>query len=86
MADPENVMEQRIAYCSVCDRPVRVLVRKDAPPWPDPAGARLDDVVCLEHGETCTGSMCPIFDIPTEQMRENLAAHERASSEGETPT
>ncbi|MDP2959752.1 MAG: hypothetical protein Q8N53_25335 [Longimicrobiales bacterium] len=35
-----------------------------------------DDVVCLDHGEICSvGTVCPIFDVPSEQMKQNLDAH-----------
>jgi hypothetical protein len=75
-------MEQRMAYCATCDRPVRVMVRENAA-----TGATVDpdDVVCLDHGEVCgAGTVCPIFDVPTEKMKENLKAL-RNTEEGETP-
>lgn len=71
-------MESRIAYCATCDRPVRVLVKKEAPAWPSPHDLGSSDVVCLEHGETCSsGTVCPIFDVPSEQMQENLETYRR---------
>lgn len=65
-------MKLRTAYCSACDRNVRVVVRGELlesgeAALPDPA-----ELVCLEYGETCTGDMCPLFEVPTEQMRKNL--------------
>lgn len=64
-------METHWAYCSACDRQVEVAVR--------PAGRRdaetgepLDALVCLEVGHTCTGALCPITDVPPEEMREAL--------------
>jgi len=72
----------RIAYCSACDRPVRVRVREGAPEWTPPADAVPSDIVCLEYGETCTGSMCPLFDVPTERMKNSYEAHRRATEEG----
>jgi hypothetical protein len=75
-------MEVRTAYCATCDRSVRVLVEKDVPDWPSPEGADLSRVVCLEHGETCTGSMCPVFDVPSAHMKEQLAEYRRASAGG----
>jgi hypothetical protein len=64
-------MEVRTAYCSACDRNVRVMVKPEAleegSDGHDPS-----DLVCLEYGESCTGDMCPLFDVPTEQMKENL--------------
>ena len=63
-------MDLRMAYCATCDRPVRVVVKK-APPPGEPVSP--DDVVCLDHGEVCgEGTICPIFDVPSEQMKKNL--------------
>lgn len=75
-------METKMAFCATCDRPVKVVVKPDPTRQPDdPIGA--DDVVCLEHGETCgAGTICPIFDIPSETMKENLRAHRSADQEG----
>ncbi len=67
-------MEIRMAYCAICDRPVRVIVKRHVPPGEQP---NPDDVVCLDHGEICSeGTICPIFDVPTEQMKESLRVHE----------
>ena len=77
-------MDTRMAYCATCDRPVRVLVKKEAKPWPDASQPDPADIVCLEHGDTCTGSMCPLFDVPSEKMKENLEAHTRAAGEEES--
>jgi hypothetical protein len=76
-------METRIAFCATCDRPVRVLVKKAAPAWPTPHDLEPSDVVCLEHGETCSaGTICPIFDVPSEQMEENLEEYRRQAEIG----
>ena len=77
-------METRMAYCATCERPVRVLVKKEAPAWPSPQEMYPTNVVCLEHGETSTGAMCPIFDVPSEQMKENLEAHRREAQGDES--
>lgn len=55
------------AWCSGCDRKVRVtvhprVVREGREPGPE-------DLVCLEHGDTCTGDLCPIFDVPSDEMK-----------------
>lgn len=71
-------MEIRTAYCATCDRPVRVVVQEEPPPWPSAEATGPTSVVCLEHGDTCTGSMCPVFDVPTAQMREKLEAYRQA--------
>ena len=73
-------MKQRMAFCATCDRPVRVMVMKDVEPGED---IYPDDVVCLDHGEVCGAStVCPIFNVPSEQMKENLEALGR-TGEGE---
>ena len=63
-------MEIRTAYCSACDRNVRVIRQPRAPDAQGPPDA--SELICLEYGETCTGGMCPLFDVPSERMRENL--------------
>lgn len=72
-------METRMAFCATCDRPVKVVVKPSATRGPeDPITA--DDVVCLEHGETCgIGTVCPIFDVPSESMKKKLDAHRGTS-------
>lgn len=77
-------METRVAYCATCDRPVRVLVRREALAWPSPEQLDSTDIVCLEYGETCTGSMCPLFDVPSAQMKKNLDEFRKSKSEPET--
>jgi hypothetical protein len=77
----EPAMETRLAYCATCDRPVRVLVKNEAPSWPSPQELDPNDIVCLEHGETCTGTMCPIFDVPSEEMKAKLAEYRRKAEE-----
>jgi len=65
-------MEHRMAFCATCDRPVRVMVKGSVAPG---AEVNPDDVVCLDHGEVCgSGTVCPIFDVPSEQMKANLDA------------
>ncbi len=75
-------MEVRTAYCATCERTVRVLVEQDVHAWPSPEGADLSRVVCLEHGETCTGSMCPVFEVPSARMKEQLEEYRRATAGG----
>jgi len=42
-------------------------------------------VVCLDHGEVCgAGTVCPIFEVPSEQMKKNLEAL-RNAGKGGTP-
>jgi hypothetical protein len=65
-------MKTHFAYCSACDRQVEVLAREDLPESHSPTAHDASNVVCLEYGDSCTGSMCPLFDLPTEQMQEAL--------------
>lgn len=74
-------MKIHVAYCATHDRPVRIMAKESAPNFPSPEGADPSDLVCLEHGETCTGGMCPIFDVPSDEMRARLKEYE-ASLEG----
>ncbi len=59
--------EIRVAYCSVCDREVRVRVR--APPGFEerdiPSSKDLDSIVCLDVGDDCTGAFCPFGVEPS---------------------
>ena len=71
-------METQIAYCSACDRDVTVLVTnasvQDAQaPMPDA------EVVCLEIGEQCTGSLCPVSAVSPAAMRVRLVRSGRGS-------
>lgn len=75
-------MKVRTAYCSACDRNVRVLLEEGREPRPAP-GEDPHDLVCLEYGESCTGDMCPLFKVPTEQMRVKLARY--LSTDDTTP-
>ena len=77
-------IDAQLAYCSGCDRKVRVIVnpqtvKKGRQPTPE-------DLICLEHGDSCTGDMCPLFDVPSEEMKNrysDLIARARERTEGE---
>lgn len=63
---PDRGLDVHLAYCSGCDRQVRVAVNpKVAEEGRTPTA---DDLICLEHGEACTGSLCPIFGVPSKEM------------------
>ncbi len=62
-------MAVRMVYCSACDRNVALMVESEAE-LPKRSNT---DCVCLDYGEKCTGEMCPILAIPSEQVRANLA-------------
>ena len=64
-------MKTHKAYCSACDRQVEVVVPGDLPEGTLPSAHDPAACICLEYGETCTGSLCPLFEIPTGQMEEN---------------
>lgn len=58
------------AYCSACDHPVTVVPLREFPEAEWPEGADENGVVCVDMGESCTGELCPLFEVPTETMRE----------------
>lgn len=62
----EHDMEVHLAYCAGCDRQVKVVVNPDvAASGRDPLPS---DLICLEHGTACSGKLCPIFGVPSEEM------------------
>lgn len=58
-------MDVKTAYCSACDRTVRVVLDADGGTRHD-TGDDPHELVCLEYDETCTGDLCPLFKIPPE--------------------
>ena len=74
-------MEIYTAYCSACDREVRVTLKPGHEGEGEPSIHDVENVVCLEHGKSCTGEMCPVFDVPTGQMRAKLEEFERTSED-----
>ena len=64
-------MRTQKAFCSACDRQVEVVVPEDLPEGALPSAHDPAKCICLEFGESCTGSMCPLFEVPTGQMEEN---------------
>ncbi|MFC1659940.1 hypothetical protein ACFL3S_00560 [Gemmatimonadota bacterium] len=64
-------MKTQKAYCSACDRQVEVVVPEELPEGTLPSAHDPAACVCLEYGESCTGSLCPLFEVPTGQMAEN---------------
>lgn len=67
-------MEVQTAYCSALDRQVEVVPLSEFPAEARPADYPEDTLICLDYGAYCTGSMCPLFRIPTSEMKELLAA------------
>jgi hypothetical protein len=70
-------MDIHMAYCSACDRQVRVTLR----PGADSDDPQPEDLVCLDHGTVCTGSLCPLFLVPPPEMKERL--EKMAEEEGQ---
>ena len=52
-------MKSQTAYCSACDKDVNIVVT-DQPSQDGQANVHDAEVVCLEIGDACTGSLCPI--------------------------
>ena len=52
-------MKTQTAFCSACDRDVRVVITED-PIHDGQANVHDAEIVCLEIGERCTGNMCPV--------------------------
>jgi hypothetical protein len=65
-------MNTHTAYCSACDSDVHVVIT-DAPVHSDQAPVGAAEVVCLDFGNRCTGSMCPMFGLPRILMGVRLA-------------
>ena len=59
-------LEVHLAYCSGCDRQVKVAVNPKV--VAEGRAPTANDLICLEHGEACTGSLCPIFGVPSKEM------------------
>ena len=64
-------MDKHRAYCSACDRQVDVVVKPGARTNPV-TGEAEDEIICLEMGESGTGSMCPMCDVPTDEMKRSV--------------
>ncbi|UCG75052.1 MAG: hypothetical protein JSV95_09920 [Gemmatimonadota bacterium] len=65
--------EIRVAYCSACDREVRLQV--PAAPVADESSQESAGAsshlrgVCLDVGDDCTGAFCPFGDQPPIEKR-----------------
>jgi hypothetical protein len=65
-------MITQTAFCSACDQDVSVVIT-DPPVMAEQAPTGGGDVVCLDFGSRCTGSMCPMFGLPRILMGVRLA-------------
>ena len=62
----ESEMVFHLAYCSGCDRQVKVVVDPEVvAAGREPTAS---DLICLEHGNACTGDLCPVFGVPSAEM------------------
>ena len=61
-------MKAQTAFCSACDRDVQILIT-DVPAEQD-AQAPIGDaeIICLEIGAQCTGSLCPVGAVSPAAM------------------
>jgi len=64
-------MIAQTAYCSACDKDVRIIVT-DEPSHDGQANLHDSEIVCLEIGDGCTGSLCPIGAAPPTVMAARL--------------
>ncbi len=64
-------MKSQTAYCSACDKDVQIVVT-DEPSADGHANLHDSEIVCLEIGDNCTGSMCPIGAAPASVMAARL--------------
>jgi hypothetical protein len=65
-------MKTERIFCSACDHEVHVVLT-DIPSTEGHATLPDVELVCLEIGETCTGSMCPLGAESPEVMASRLA-------------
>jgi hypothetical protein len=61
-------MKSQIAFCSACDRDVRIVITQQ-PSQDGHANLHDSEAVCLEIGETCTGALCPVGAAPPSVMQ-----------------
>jgi len=61
-------MRATTAFCSACDRDVRVIL-PEVPPHDAQAPVSDAEIVCLEVGERCTGALCPVGAVSPTVMR-----------------
>ncbi len=66
------VIDAHLAYCSGCDRQVRVIVNPKA--LREGRKPTEKDLICMEHGESCTGNLCPLFNVPSTEMKERFGS------------
>ena len=65
-------MKVQMAYCSACDRDVQIAFPTEPTVTDGQANVLDTEVLCLEIGHQCTGSMCPIGAQPPAVMAVRL--------------
>jgi hypothetical protein len=64
-------MSTRVAFCSACDRDVRIIIT-DTPVQDAQAPVGDAEIVCLDIGDRCTGNLCPIGAVSSTAMMARL--------------
>ena len=65
-------MKVQMAYCSACDRDVQIGFPTEPTVADGQANIMDTEVLCLEIGHQCTGTMCPIGAQPPAVMAVRL--------------
>lgn len=74
-------METHKVFCSACDRDVSVTIT-EGPSQDGHANLYDAEVVCLEIGARCTGSLCPVGATAPTVMAARLFHHGLQTSNG----
>ena len=67
-------MQRQIAYCSVCDRDVQLVVT-DGLSHEGQANLHEGEIVCLEVGDRCASCHCPVSDAQPAVMASRLISN-----------
>ena len=65
-------MNVQMAYCSACDRDVQIAFPTEPAVADGQANIKDTELLCLEIGHECTGSLCPIGAQPPAVMAVRL--------------
>lgn len=72
-------MERQIAFCSACDREVQIVITDDHS-YDGHANLQDAEIVCLEIGDQCTGTLCPFGSVSSAVMAARLVRNGLQSS------
>lgn len=67
-------MREITMYCSARDQDVRVMLT-DEPAHDSQAPVLDSEIICLEIGEACTGSLCPVCAMAPEAVDARAVKH-----------